>query len=42
MTLREELLSELAETCRHQQAVIGALSAAVALLLVALVLVALL
>lgn len=42
MTLREELLSELAARCRHQQAVIGALSAAVALLLLALVLVVLL
>lgn len=42
MTLREELLEELAERCRHQQAMIGALSAAVALLLLSLVVVALL
>lgn len=42
MTLREELLEELAARCRHQQAMIGALSAAVALLLLALAVVVLL
>lgn len=41
MTLREELLEELAAKCRHLQAVVWAQGAAIGLLLAAMVLLAL-